>query len=328
MGISAEAFGNHTKGIVNYAKDHNCTEWPSSKLNNDSLWLCDDGFNVTKAWRCTPSSSSNNSDQTFLIYVRCERLKPPSKSNGTGIGGRNVISKEPTRQPTERKTIFTEYWIIFLYGAASGAGLLLFLVTVLWVVYCRVKKRRKSKTLNDRAGVEAEWGLTEKLVSVTDQETTQPLRVDDEVVVVQDEIEEDEYVTPVAVQAETQPASQHNVAADETRTDGPVYANADGRSADVEGENDSDDQDKEDSTPFQKGVVHYQNSAKSRYQDLKRIYENCMDGKVYMNLREQNKGSNTLPIQDDKKNGVSTEKGSTARPSSVAYVNLPKGRPK
>ena len=206
----------------------------------------------------------------------------------------------------------------FIYGAAAGAGFMIFMTAILYTRYCRSKKRRK-EFLNDRSAVATECGMTETFLSV-DQETVQPLCEDD--VVETDENGQDLYIAPVDMQAETGRVLKHEIEVDENTRHDPIYANVDQQTGfppahstaikaggDIEGESGA-----EVMTTSKKGDVRLK-FGKHRYQDLKRptgqeypTYENCEDNRLYMNLLVEKNQSYDR---------------SAERPSSVTYINVP-----
>ena len=211
----------------------------------------------------------------------------------------------------------------FIYGAAAGEGFMIFMAMILYIHYCRLKKQR-TKTLNDRAVVDTEYGITETFLSV-DQETAQPFCEDDvDAIAEPDESEQDLYLTPVDLHAETGRVIKNETPADKNTRHGPIYANVDEQtgfppvnSTSIEDDGDIGGESgaAEVTTTSKKGDVRLK-FGKHRYQDLKRqtgeehpTYENCKEGsRLYMNLLAENN-------QND---GRSAE-----RPSSAAYVNAP-----
>ena len=210
--------------------------------------------------------------------------------------------------------------------------------------------------LNERAEVDSQSNSVNQNILSVNQETTQPLCDCAE--------DEDHCLTSVNILEDTQTESQHEVAAG--RSNEPDYENvvketgipascstAIEEDSDIEGDG-GDEQDTEDSTPFQKG-----DARKCGYQDIKvptgqefPLYENCEEGgRVYMHLLIENDASDD---QDDSKTELPTasrkvdardsgiegwfarkglqsapaaKTGSAARPSSVSYVNLPCVKP-
>lgn len=226
----------------------------------------------------------------------------------------------------------------FLYGAATGAGLVLIIVIIVYIIYCCVKKRKEKKTPTSTADLG--YGLTERVTPedhAKAEEATQPLCVNDTESNSNDNL--DDYLTPVEVQVRTQPSNQspHEQEANGNGKNEPVYASpitketsppsnstvVKSNTVDTEGDNNGDDNDNEDSTPFDKGCVPTpHNSDRKRYQSLKRIYENCTKPRHYMNLK-------LLKSKTDHQNGAQAESSNTsaARRTSPAYVNVPKKQP-
>ena len=272
---------------------------------------------------------------------------------------RSLTTEKPSvTSPTKQDGVdddSTDFWKIFLtpaflYGAAAGAALLILLVTIILVAYCFLirKRGKKKKTLNDgRTTVDLEYGLSEKVHTIkheNPEEAAQPLCSDEDES--HPEENEEDYLTPVEDQTGTPILSQSQceTAANQNTHKEPVYANANvavkkekvplsnattigGSAADIKKDDDADDKDKEDSTPFDK-LEGRHNSAATRYQDLKRIYENCTKGRIYTNLhgkkgkKQDQSGSAKTASSTDSSQGDTKSCDSTARKPSAAYVNM------
>ena len=277
-------------------------------------------------------------------------VNKPEPETEISVTAKAPTCSSPTKQDADiddfddfKKILFTP---IFLYGVAVGAGLLFFLVIILLVVYyCLTRKQQKKETLNERATVDLEYGLSEKVLPINrekPEEATQPLCSDEEET--HPEETEDDYLTPVEDQTGTPVLYQTDPpgkkAADQSTSKEPVYASAndeniplsntttiEGAAADMKKDNDADEKDREDSTPLDKVEVRH-NSAVNRYQDLKRIYENCTKGRIYMNLRgkkdkkHDQSGSEKTELSTDSSQGDSKSCDSAARKPSAAYVNM------
>lgn len=275
----------------------------------------------------------------------------PGEENKSEITSEKPTSSSPTKPDADidDSTDFGKIFLTrtFLYGAAVGAALLLFLIIILLMVYCcLIRKRGEKKTLNERATVDLENGLSEKFRPINrenPEEATQPLCSDDEETPPDEN--EDDYLTPVEDQTGTPVLSQNQCkkSADQSTSKEPVYANAndvkeeniplsntttiEGAAADIKKNNDADEKDREDSTPFDKVEVRH-NSAANRYQDLKRIYENCTKGRIYMNLhgkkdkKHDQSGAAKTELSTDSSQGDSKSCDLAARKSSAAYINV------
>lgn len=198
----------------------------------------------------------------------------------------------------------------FQYGVCSGSGLMLLVVLVLLACFrcCARKISKKKKALREDVTF-SEYGMSAR------SKTTDYGGTGEDAEARRDDMEgnqaqnEDDYLVPVEMQNEIQPGTtsgRENSAEQRDAADAVVAMDLD-----------EDNDDREYSTPFDKemGKVPI-DVQKYRYHQLDRMYENCIQGRVYMNLTvNNNKGEGGS--ETDAKDGALGE-----CPSSPNYINV------
>ena len=188
---------------------------------------------------------------------------------------------------------------------------MLFVVLVLLACFrcCARKISKKKKALREDVTFN-EYGMSARSKTTTDYggtgEDAEARRDDMEGNQAQNE---DDYLVPVEMQNEIQPGT---ISGRENSAE-----QRDGADADVAMDLDEDNDDREYSTPFDKimGKVPI-DVQKYRYHQLDRMYENCIQGRVYMNLTaNNNKGDKQGGSETDAKDGALEE-----CPSSPNYI--------
>lgn len=226
--------------------------------------------------------------------------------------------------------------LIFLYGAASGAGLLMLLILLLLTVGCYLKKQRKKTSRRDLL------------------ELSTPIQTPDDE---DHSVEEGDHITS-GPHVETQNESRHEVAVYESVERSPdTLSNDSGETlipppytAETESgsitEND-DAAELEDATPFEKSCKEEEKPTKAQHP----LYVNCNnggEGRIYMHLisetREKEVSTNLTKKSPKSTKGGKTHtsnnnassarppavkkkptrsKTTNTRPSSAEYVNDP-----
>lgn len=218
---------------------------------------------------------------------------------------------EPTKYTKGQIKLSRDILLIFLYGAASGAGLLMLFILLLSTVGCYLKKQRRKKS------------QLELLELSTAIKTT-----DDE----EHSVEEGDYI-PSGPHFETQNESRHEVAVYEnvernpdTRPDESGETLIPPPTAETESGSvtENDDAELEDSAPFERGCKDQEKQTKAQHP----LYVNCNDGdegSVYMPLisetREKDVSTNLTETPPKSTTGAKTHtsnnKASSARPPAV-----------
>ncbi|XP_068701657.1 uncharacterized protein [Montipora foliosa] len=224
----------------------------------------------------------------------------------------------------------------FLYGVCFGSGLMLVVVLVLLACFrcCARKISKKKKALREDVTFN-EYGMSARSKPIDYGGTgkgAEPRRDDMEGNQAQ---VEDDYLVPVEIQNEIQPGTTSGRENSAERREGhAIYNNQDkerlvpsntatlerdAADADVAMDLDEDNDDREYSTPFDKemGKVPI-DVQKYHYHQLDRMYENCIQGRVYMNLTANNN-------KGDKQGGSETDakdRDLEECPSSPNYINV------
>ncbi|XP_068720286.1 uncharacterized protein [Montipora capricornis] len=224
----------------------------------------------------------------------------------------------------------------FQYGVCCGSGLMLVVVLVLLACFrcCARKISKKRKALREHVtfnenGMSARSRTIDYAGTGGDAEARRDDMEGNQAQV------EDDYLVPVEMQNEIQPGTTSGRENSAERREGHAIYNKDDRErlvpsntttlerdaadADVAIDLDEDNDYREYSTPFDKemGKVPI-DVQKYHYHQLYRMYENCIQGRVYMNLtannneRDKQRGSET-----DAKDGALEE-----CPSSPNYINV------
>ncbi|XP_068720288.1 uncharacterized protein [Montipora capricornis] len=294
------------------------------------------------------AESSNTTDHNGTIHLSpsdftdcrscCDHCSSDENSNPTSNKGvSTAAATQADRQNVFERDEIKELLLnqTFLYGVCCGAGLMMFVVWVLLAFYCCARKISKKKKALREDVTFNEYGMSVRGKTIDYAGTGEDAEAR------RDDMEgnqaqvEDDYLVPVEMQNEIQPGTTSGRENSAERREGhAIYDNdggerlvpsntttleRDAADADVAMDLDEDNDDREYSTPFDKemGKVPI-DVQKYCYHQLDRVYENCIQGRVYMNLTaNNNEGDKQGGSETDAKDGALEE-----CPSSPNYINV------